>query len=305
VYKATASLKLSALGGAQQFTRVLFTSRSFLAGQTFTTDTSAHGTYNDSSGDDGHFLEHMLKEVAKAESLFGSLHVEAHPKIKQFPFKGVHVFQFIVRTSQPVPVVANEHLVVSFHFTVRSGCAVQVIANDQSSVRVLVTMNNVGYTPPQLPHRNDLSFSLEDINKDLNLSFGYEVLGGLVGLLNLVADPKGALVLARGVLTDSYSPLPDVGFSHTSSPNVVLNAATNAIPAGKGITVDNSQPYPIIGWVEVGYAQTLLVNRPPGGDPVLVNPVTVQPVINDPTAVKPGQVTINPPGTRPLLEPLN
>jgi hypothetical protein len=281
VYK----VKTSVAGSPSEYTRVLFTSRAFLAGQNFATGTSTDQIYNDASGDDGHFLGHMIKELAKAESLFGSLRIEAHPKIKQFPFKGPHIFQFIVRTSEPSPIVvtATQHLVVSFHFTIRTGCAVEVTANDNSSVRVFVTINSVGYTPPPLPKRNDLVFSLEEINNDLNLSFGYEVLGGLAGILNIVADPKGAAVIARGVLTDSYTPLPDVAFSHTSSSDVVLNASPGAIPAGKGITVDNNQPYPITGWVEVGYAQTVLVNAPVASGPVHVSPIP-SPLAKAPTA---------------------
>jgi len=40
----------------------------------------------------------------------------------------------------------------------------------------------------------------------------------------------------------------------------VINASASAIPTGKGVTLDNNQPFPIVGWIEVGYAANSAVS---------------------------------------------
>jgi len=257
-----ASAAVYETNGKDQFTRALFTSRPYLVGQTFFNGTYSDDVYKDGAGDDGHFLEHMVKEVLKAENplpIDSSLKVEAHPKIKQFPFQGPHLFQVIVAPSQPkpplLPVTNAVQLIVSFHFTVRSGCAVQVGRNDDSSVSVFFAMNSVGYTPPPLPARTAKNYSLTEINTALNLSFGIDLLVGLGGILGTAISPKGTLVLARGVETDEYAATPDVNFSLSGSPAAVINTPITQLQANKGITIDNSQPYPITGWIEVKWGE--------------------------------------------------
>lgn len=256
-------------GSPGQFTRALITSRPYLVGQTFTTSTDDSQLYNDSSGDDGYFLAHMLNEIRKAETAvlgipLQSLQVEAHPKIKQWPFQGIHIFEMTVKASQKPPIIVtqNFHLAVSFQFTTRAGCSVQVTANDSTSVRVYVVMNSTGYTPPALPNRNEITYSISDLNSAAGLSTGDEVLEGIVAALNAVIDPAGTAVLARGVKTDLYDPPPPVNYLKANSTNAVINANASAIPAGQGITVDNNQPYPITGWIEVGYVTETEVNAP-------------------------------------------
>ena len=85
-----------------QFTRALITSRPYLVGQTFAHSPGINDIYNDSSGNDGPYWSHIKHEIGKAETL-ESLRVEAHPKIKQWPFQGVHIFEIIVATAQPKP----------------------------------------------------------------------------------------------------------------------------------------------------------------------------------------------------------
>jgi hypothetical protein len=234
-----------------EFTRTVFTSRPYLVGQTFSVDTA--DIYDDSAEDDGYFYGHLVNEVIKAETIVFSQQVEAHPKIKSHPFRGIHVMEIVVRTPQPSPNI-NAHisdLTVSFHFTVRSGCAVQVIPNDDSSVRVLVALNHVGYTPPNLPHRNDRDYSLEEL-KDLSSDAGLwiDVIEGISALVN----PPAALILDQGVKTDEYDPFSAVDLF--DAPHAVTNARANNIPGGMGISQDNSQPYPVYGWLDVKWVRS-------------------------------------------------
>ena len=249
-----------------QYTRALFTSRPYLVGQTFCTSTDPGQLYNDSGQDDGHFLGHMGNEATKAASFNPfdtSLHYEAHPKIKQFPFQGPHLFSTIVRTTEAKPPNAN--LVVSFHFTVRTPCSVEVVRNDDSSVTVYVAMNSAGYTPPPLPGRQDVNYSLSDIDHELGF---LETAGASLGAIlfgtewddvldpaHLASAPKAALVLLRGVTSDKYAQLPVIDFRNLGLPNAVNKAPATAIPAGQGITVGNTQPYPVAGWIEVQWSR--------------------------------------------------
>jgi hypothetical protein len=57
------------------------------------------------------------------------------------------------------------------------------------------------------------------------------------------------IILARGLKVDAYDPIPEVNILDTSQ--AVLNALVDNIPSGIGIVVDNSQPYPIFGWLDV------------------------------------------------------
>ncbi len=131
---------------------MLFTSRPYLVGQTFTTDFPS--IYVDGEKDDGEFMVHMLKEMAKINDVvlgipLKSTEVEAHPKIKSRPFKGNPQVRFIIRPSSlqnPPPkvgVVAHQQrrLAVSFQFTVRSGVSVQVTNPEADRVDIVITMN--------------------------------------------------------------------------------------------------------------------------------------------------------------------
>src|ERR1035438_9555255 len=232
-----------------QHTRALFTSRAYLAGQTFLAGGYPNpDIYKDGQSDDGHFIAHMVKELAKLDAVFLSGSLEAHPKIKQQPFQGPHIFAVTVRTMQPRPAVSTilEGYVVSFHFTVRSGCAVEVVRNDESSVCVYVVLNSVGYTPPPLPVRNALEITLAEI-KNYSTD-AYDALEALTL----------AGLLSKGIETDLYDPI-FADFTRAGSPTAAINVPVDglsSVPAGTGISTDNSQPFPITGWLEIGWGPT-------------------------------------------------
>jgi hypothetical protein len=233
-----------------EFTRAVFASRPYLVGQTFSVDTA--DIYNDSAANDGHYFGHLLKEVIKAETIVLSNLVEAHPKIKSYPFRGVHLLQMVVRNPQPSPntTVHLYDLAVSFHFTVRGGCAVQVIPNDESSVRVLVLLNDAGYTPPALPHRNGHRYSVGELNDLGGAGFWTKLSEGIFAVVN---NPIATLILGRGLETDEYDPLPAVNLFDLQL--AVVNASSSNIPAGIGISQNDSQPYPVFGWLDVKWVR--------------------------------------------------
>ncbi len=154
----TGSLAAPAALNSSELTRVLFTSRPYLVGQRFTTDTGR--IYDDADpADDGPFFPHMINEVVKThETLLGfptaSIQVEAHPKIKSHPFQGSYEFHLIVRppaTAQgAIGTASHGPLAVAFQFTVRSGCGVQVTSSGPDAIEIVIQLNQDGYTPPRL-----------------------------------------------------------------------------------------------------------------------------------------------------------
>lgn len=74
-------------------TKALFTSRPYLVGQLYTTDTGS--IYSDASGNDGTFYRHLLRELVKVNE-FRSTLIEVHVKVAQKPMRGVHLARFQV-----------------------------------------------------------------------------------------------------------------------------------------------------------------------------------------------------------------
>ena len=238
-------------------TRVVFTSRPYLPGQTYAVDTE--NVYDDSTDDDGAFYDHILKEVLKVNAHLSFL-VEAHPKIKSHPFLGAHLAHFIIRPPDlgrfHNPVVAPPTLGVSFHFTVRSGCAVQVISSAPDTIDVFIAMSHAGYIPPPLPNRQGRRVSREELSRlsdDAgNAYLAVDALSSAAQLLlpgGVLSSLIVALLLARGIETDQYASLPAVNVLDTR--NAVMNAPASAIPSGLGVTQDDGQPFPVFGWLDV------------------------------------------------------
>ena len=97
-------------------TRVVFTTRPYLVGQTYSTDENK--IYDDLAEDDGGLHDHFVHEIVKLNT-FRSLGVEAHPKIKSQPLSGgPHQLHFKIRPA--APRAPGQRLSISFSFTVRA-----------------------------------------------------------------------------------------------------------------------------------------------------------------------------------------
>jgi hypothetical protein len=243
---------------AKGLTRVLFASRAYLVSQRFTTDTD--NIYDDIADDDGPFVDHLRNEVLKVASpiIPLSLQVEAHPKIKSFPFDGKPELHFVVQPPAPSnPFINPGRLRASYQFTVRSGCSVTVTPGAPGAINVVITLNQDGYTPPTLPTRMGRGWSRDDLDqlRDGTGKTIFEIAGvtsvisGLLGT-GIDAAVVGAILL-RDIETDEYAHVDD---------NVNIFDASRAfshyvedLPTTNVATLDDSQPFPIYGWLEVYY----------------------------------------------------
>ncbi len=244
-------------------TRVVLTSRPYLVSEKYTT--SVDEIYDDEAGDDGLFLEHMIKEVGKISSTIGSLTLEAHPKIKSKPFNTSHLHSFTVKpTTAASERLASSKLVVSFHFTVRTGCTIEITTSGNDGIFVGIALNPNSYTAPPLPQRSHPQLNQSDIEK-LDSKRGSQYLAAeiLLPLASLVINPISVAnleqALLRGIKTDAYEAPVQVDFNETA--NQILNVPIIDIREGMGITVNNDQPYPVYGWLEVKWEDTVLVSQ--------------------------------------------
>src|SRR5262245_55872892 len=250
---------LMAIGGdrpgstaGETVTRVVVTTRPYLVQQVYTTDIST--IYNDSGSNDGTLLQHLNNEVDKLHGTIpSSTTIEAHPKIASKPFSGVHLFRMSIRPPSPAVrvggTVTPSQVQVSFQFTCRTGVGVQVVGADDH-VDLVISLNSVGYHAPPLPPRQTDTWTKDRLNS---------IDGGAADLLTFEqiaslfeGSPVSAVVaehaLAHGIETDKYD-VPDVNVMDRSHAVPFVN--TNQIPAAQGIVINDNQPYPVVGFVEV------------------------------------------------------
>ncbi len=246
---ATANVHKSTRPDGIGLTRAVFTSRPFLVGQTYTTNRDT--IYQDGVDDDGALFAHLTSEIGKVTTIVRSSGVEAHPKIKTNPFRGAHLFHFIVRPPPPpvqsaIMVTVPPVLSISFNFTVRTGCVVQV-SSDGHVVNVFISMNGTAYKPPQLPPRTEINISTQQLIKQ-----NTDVAGAIADL-PWITKLAGLLGSLDGVTTDTY---PNQNNLVLRTSGAVLNASALGIHPGLGMMTIDSQPYPVTGWLEVEWVKS-------------------------------------------------
>ena len=244
------------------FTRAVFLSRPFLAGQTYTVD--VNDAYHDASPDDGSLEDHLVHELTKVVTL-RSRRVEAHPKIKSMPFRGRHEVHAIVRPPAR-PAGGAFELAVSFQFTTRAGCAVSVSPLGGDAIDVGIRFNEAEYVAPHLPPRHERDYFPDELDK-LSSGAGVDIVVVDV-LTTLVSAAVGGIalgayvdfILKRGIRTDEYDALAEINISDASQ--AAINVSAASIPAGDGLVVDNIQPYPMFGWLEARWVPIMKTTKP-------------------------------------------
>jgi hypothetical protein len=253
---------LMAIGGTREpasgtsVTRVMLTSRPYLVKQVYAKDTST--IYDDNAPDDGTLLAHLNNEIDELHGIIpSSLTIEAHPKIASKPFRGIHIFHLRVRPPANIlPVFTT--IEVSFQFTRRSGVAVEVV-DGQDGADIWVAFNDVGYSAPPLPQRQTVTFTKDQLGQASDIVSLEQVASLFEGSPVSVAVAEHAL--DHGIDTDSYK-FPDVDVLDRS--HALPFVALNQIPAGQGIVVENEQPYPIFGFLEIRRTRQQIIVAAPG-----------------------------------------
>jgi hypothetical protein len=187
----------------------------------------------------------------------------ARPKVLTVPFTGIHLMTYFVRP--PVKSLPNKRLFVSYHFTVRTGVAVQLfnVGDTDGTIMITVVFNDAAYKPATLPTKTNWNISLNEIKQHENL--GPYIEGAQAGA-TLLGNKFVAYVLQKGVDTDRYQ-FPTV----VDPPNTTIDASK--LPANTRVSINDAQPFPIRGSVEVKWVTDPRTIIPPKK----VDPRTVRP----------------------------
>lgn len=218
----------------------------------------------------GALREHFIKEIeavaipAIFTGIPGSLRVEAHPKVFTTPFSGVKLYNYLVRTPYKRKS-AKDELRMRFHFTVRTGIAIQLYQFDDDTIGVLVLMIDTDYKPPALPTRHDATVSLAELMAYPPLA---SLLNDIMGSSFVAGFAGGAVnwVLNKGILTDAYD-IPTA--SSQFDQNIRAFSASALNKNNPHFDVDDSQPFPVYGFLEVYWFDTdILAEIPHPPNPV-------------------------------------
>jgi hypothetical protein len=241
---ATPSPPPRGVRGASQMTSLRIMSRPYTVSQKFA---------------EGNFIDHLLAEVAKVETTFlgipMSWRVEAHPTIFTTPYEGRPFIKLLV---QPPPIKRNPvlpppTLMVSYHFTHRAGVAVQVYNAGDGTVGIAIVLGDLN--PARLPPKHDLTVQWSQLGD----KYSY-VIDALQIADVLTLDILPAIILNRGILTDIYD-APSAS-SPLDNQNVAAPVSADQIQSWAGLSEDDSQPFPIYGWLNVWWQDRQVVAEP-------------------------------------------
>jgi hypothetical protein len=189
----------------------------------------------------------------------GSVQVEAHPKIKRYPFQGSNEILLVVKPPPSNSRVGGPagHLQVSYQFTARSGCAVRVTSIGSDSIGISITLNQDGFIRSPPPTRNDQSWSWDELS-NLNADAGTAFHGGVVAsaaIQVLLGEGINLLtvtgILARGIVTDRYQT--DYATVDILDASRAISAFADNLPTGAAAVQNDNQPFPVYGWLEARY----------------------------------------------------
>ena len=250
--------------GSEPRTRVLIMSRPYLAGQTYTTNLDTRN--DDGVDDDGALLHpllesHAFNELAKVLT-FRSTMIEVYPKIKEKPFRGSHVANFVVSPPQPRPD-AFAQLSVSYRFNVRPPCKVTVLPNPESQDSVLVTVelretgdDGSKYQVPSLHNRREETYSTDELDL-LSSGSGSSIALG-EHIIEVLAEGLYAwLILRRGLKTDVFAPLPE--FDILERNGGVFGIPVQQVVSGEGVISGFDRDCPVTGWIEAFWAEPVIL----------------------------------------------
>jgi hypothetical protein len=229
------------LSGASEMTSLHLMSRPYTVSQRFS---------------EGNFVAHLLAEVVKVETTILdfplSWRVEAHPTVFTTPYQDRPFIKLLVKPPVPRNPIRAQQLTVSYHFTHRQNVAVQVFEAGDDTVGIIIVLGDLN--PAQLPPKHDWTVQWSDLGSEYKwIIDGLEI----EDLLNL--NILSAIILRRGILTDRYDP-PNAA-SPLDNQNVVNGVTANNLQAWAGLSEDDTQPFPIYGWLNVYWQEPAVATQ--------------------------------------------
>lgn len=180
--------------------------------------------------------------------------IVAYPPTFPKPFDGVHLVSFIVRPPVPTPppapslVIGPAHLECSYSFTTNKSCGVQVIQSytDPNAVEVILALNSVLYPTLPEPPSTKVAWTIDSLKQNIPSD-----LGALTSFLVGVVTDYQKAVHGGNLYVRTYNPLP--------APDVTTHAVPftplASLPQSQ-VNVDDTQPFPIVGWLKLQWVHT-------------------------------------------------
>ena len=252
-------------------TKVLFMSRPYLSGQTYTTNLDTRD--RDGVDDDGPLWDHAQSELWNVVFAQSTM-IENYPKIKSRPFRGAPEAHFVIRPPGSRPEGAT--LMVSYRFTVRTPCQVTVELfrepDRDDAVRVTVDLRQNAdghqYRQPDLPPRRQETYSTDEMNllssgSGDRIAIGEDLVEALVALAGVwVGLGVGYAIyvrriLKRGMNADVFDALPEIDVLDPTGG--VADVPVTRIAPGAGVILDDTQHYPVTGWLEAYWGAPVIL----------------------------------------------
>jgi hypothetical protein len=197
-------------------------------------------------------LQTYMKNIAETTG-----DIVAYPPIFPKPFDGVHLVSFVVRPPVPTPppeisvVQGPAHLECSYSFTTNNSCGVQVqqSLSDPNAVEVILALNSAGYPNLPEPPSTKVGYSIDSLRSSIPAS-----LSALTSFLVDVVSEYQSIVHGGNLYVRTYNPLP--------APDVTTHAVPftplSTLPRSQ-VNVDNTQPFPIVGWLKLQWVRSSIV----------------------------------------------
>jgi hypothetical protein len=189
--------------------------------------------------------------------------IVAYPPIFPKPFDGVHLVSFVVRPPSLTPptgrlaILGPAHLECSYSFTTNKSCGVQVqqSLSDPNAVEVMLALNSAGYPTLPEPPFTKVPWSIDSLRSSIPAD-----LSTLTSFLVDVVEKYQGAVHGGNLYVRTYKPLP--------APDVTTHAvpftALSTLPRSQ-VNVDNTQPFPIVGWLKLRWVRSSTIVAGGGG----------------------------------------
>jgi hypothetical protein len=168
-------------------------------------------------------------------------------------------------------LLGQAHLECSYSFTTNKACGVQVqqSLSDPNAVQVILALSSAGYPSLPEPGSTLVKYKIDDLVREIPADLG-TVSSFLIGVVEQYQSGFGTSEADLYVRT--YQPLsaPDL------SAQVVPFTSLANLPRST-VNVNDSQPFPIIGWLKLRWAWSLPWHLPDTGGNVLTKGQPTQP----------------------------
>lgn len=194
-------------------------------------------------------LQSYLKNIADTLS-----DIKAYPPLFPKPFDGVHLVSFVIRPPALSPprrlaIMGDAQLECSYSFTTNKSCGVQVqqSLSDPQAVEVTISLSSAGYPNVPQPSSTMVKYKVDDLIKQIPGDLG-TLNTAIIDVIKLYQSKLG--LSEADVYVRQFDPVaaPDLGA------NVVPFTPLAGLPPSS-VHVDDTQPFPVLGWVKLRWTR--------------------------------------------------